>query len=319
MFGTYRFILAALVALSHFGITIAGFNPGQWSVICFYTLSGLLMERQFHKLSKNGNGTTAFYLDRFLRIYPLFLIVLLIASVGSQISRAAMAANVTLLPLNYSSLLNIPMLIAPSWSLACEVHFYLLVPLLALLPTKIVRQVLVVSLCIFAASPFLPNSSFWAYAALPGILFTFLSGILINRKDYHFIKILWSLMLLLLIAFGLTKYFHTSLRTGIHVNVAIGYLIAVIATICLDKLSPNAKWDRSLGLFSYPLFLCHGAVAEFLRRFWHVWNPLELLFASILFAGILILTVEIPFDYLRYRLRGRVTSQNLAKAETSKN
>jgi peptidoglycan/LPS O-acetylase OafA/YrhL len=131
MFGTYRFILAAFVALSHFGITIAGFNPGQWSVICFYTLSGLLMERQFHKLSKNGNGTAAFYLDRFLRIYPLFLVVVLIASVGSQISWAAMAANVTLLPLNYSSLLNIPMLIGPSWSLACEVHFYLLVPLLA--------------------------------------------------------------------------------------------------------------------------------------------------------------------------------------------
>jgi peptidoglycan/LPS O-acetylase OafA/YrhL len=182
-----------------------------------------------------------------------------------------------------------------------------------------VRLVLVASLCIFTASPFLPNSSFWAYAALPGILFAFLSGILINRKDFGFIKILWPLMLFLLIAFGFTKYFHTGLRTGIHVNVAIGYLIAIIATICLDKLSPSVKWDRFLGLFSYPLFLCHGVVAEFLRRFWHVWNPLELLFASVLFAGILILTVEIPSDYLRYRLRGRVTSQNLEKARTSQN
>jgi hypothetical protein len=31
MFGAYRFILAAFVALSHFGVVVAGFNPGQWN------------------------------------------------------------------------------------------------------------------------------------------------------------------------------------------------------------------------------------------------------------------------------------------------
>jgi peptidoglycan/LPS O-acetylase OafA/YrhL len=111
MFGAYRFILAAFVALSHFGAVVAGFNPGQWAVICFYTLSGLLMERQFHKLSQHANGTAAFYLDRFLRIYSLFLVVLLLAWAGNRLSWGTAVANVTLLPMNYSSLLGIPTLI----------------------------------------------------------------------------------------------------------------------------------------------------------------------------------------------------------------
>ncbi|HXC34755.1 MAG TPA: hypothetical protein VNV43_02710 [Candidatus Acidoferrales bacterium] len=103
--------MAAFVALSHFGAVVAGFNPGQWAVICFYTLSGLLMERQFHKLSQHANGTAAFYLDRFLRIYSLFLVVLLLAWAGNRLSWGTAVANVTLLPMNYSSLLGIPTLI----------------------------------------------------------------------------------------------------------------------------------------------------------------------------------------------------------------
>jgi peptidoglycan/LPS O-acetylase OafA/YrhL len=78
MFGSYRFLLAILVALSHFGCQAAGFNPGQWAVISFYVLSGLLMDRQFHKLSPRGKELGGFYLDRFLRVYPLFMVVLLL-------------------------------------------------------------------------------------------------------------------------------------------------------------------------------------------------------------------------------------------------
>jgi peptidoglycan/LPS O-acetylase OafA/YrhL len=308
MFGTYRFILAALVALSHFGIRAAGFNPGQWAVICFYTLSGLLMERQFQKLSQKGNGTKAFYLDRFLRIYPLFLIALLFAWAGNTLSWEGALANIMLLPLNYTFFTGFPMLIAPSWSLACESHFYLLVPLLVLCSTKVLRLILCASLCFFMITPWLPNSTFWAYIGLPGIFFTFLSGILINRKEIVFVKVIWVIMLFLLIAFGLTKCFHTGLPTGIHINIAIGYLIAIIATILLDKFSPDAKWDKSLGLVSYPLFLCHGVVAEFLEQHWQIYKPFELLFASILFAILLILVIEIPFDTIRYRLRALVAN-----------
>jgi peptidoglycan/LPS O-acetylase OafA/YrhL len=153
--------------------------------------------------------------------------------------------------------------------------------------------------------PFLPESTFWGFTGLPGILFTFLSGILINRKEFQFIRIVWLVALLLLVIFSLGKHFHAGLPTGIHINVMIGCLIALISTVSLDKLSPQVKWDRVLGLFSYPLFLCHELAAGFIGGHWHIRNPLVLLLGAILLAGILILTVEIPCDYFRYRVRGR--------------
>jgi peptidoglycan/LPS O-acetylase OafA/YrhL len=218
-------------------------------------------------------------------------------------------ANFALLPLNYNDFIGVPILIGPAWSLACEVHFYLLVPLLASCPTKMLRVVLLSSLSLFTLSPFLPHSTFLGCASLPGILFTFTTGMLINRKDFAFIKIVYAVMALLLAAFALTKIFHAGLPTGIHINVAIGYLIAVVAISFLDRFSPKIKWDVFLGLFSYPLFLCHGIVARFVGAHFSVSNPLGLLSSSIIFAAVLILIVEIPFDRIRYKVRKEISAE----------
>ena len=306
MFGTFRFVLAAFVALSHFGVQRAGFNPGQWAVISFYTLSGLLMERQFQKLSRGGNGKRSFYLDRFLRVYPLYFIVLLIAcSVAWPAWREALA-NFALLPLDYTDFSRVNIIIQPAWSLACEAHFYILVPLLVCLPLNGLRWVLVSSLSLFVISPFLPYSTFWAYGGLPGILFVFVSGILLNRKDFLFLKWIVGVMALLLVLFSLSKVFKLGLPTGIHINVAIGYLIAMPSVFCLDRFSPKVKWDAFLGLFSFPLFLCHGLAADFARSHFALSNPLGLLACAIAFSAVLIAAVEAPFDHIRYKLRAKV-------------
>src|SRR5690348_15080505 len=135
MFGGYRCVLALMVCLSHYGLQFSGFNPGQWAVISFYVLSGLLMERQFNKITQGGKPITLFYLDRFLRIYPMYLIVMLLAASLVQISRFELAANVLLLPLDYTNFFKCNIVIGPAWSLACEMHFYLLVPLLCISST----------------------------------------------------------------------------------------------------------------------------------------------------------------------------------------
>ena len=299
MFGTYRLILAALVALSHFGVQYAGFNPGQWAVISFYTLSGLLMERQHAKLGGAGN----FYVDRLLRIYPLYFTVLLLASLGHPLSWVGRFANLTLFPLNYSFFTGVPVLIGPAWSLACEAHFYLLVPLLVLCSKRTLRVILLSSLSLFVVSPFLPYSTFWAFTGLPGILFTFISGILINRKDFFFLQRLWGVMVFLFAAFCAGKLFHAGLPTGIHINVCLGYLTAVAVIPWLDRFSPKVRWDQNLGLFSYPLFLCHGFVAFLVHRYSAFSAPLILLVTAIGFSVILILAIDIPFDRFRYWLR----------------
>ena len=40
MLGTWRYILAVLVALSHDGLRIQGLNPGVMAVVGFYLISG---------------------------------------------------------------------------------------------------------------------------------------------------------------------------------------------------------------------------------------------------------------------------------------
>jgi len=231
------------------------------------------------------------------------MVVLLLAWTQTHLSWAGAAGNVTLLPLNYYEFSGIRGLISPSWSLACEAHFYLLVPLLAVCSTKTLRRVAGASLALFAVSPVLPHAAFWAYVGLPGILFTFVTGILINRQDAFFRKMLGLVMGGLLAGFAATKLAHTGLPTGIHINVAIGYLVATVVVPRLDQLPANIKWDKFLGLFAYPLFLCHGPLAEFIELHWGVSRAFVLLFWSVLLSWVLILTVEIPCDLIRYRIR----------------
>jgi len=301
MFGLYRLILAVLVALSHYGLIVAGFNPGQWAVICFYVLSGFLMDRQFRKLEPEG-GAFAFYVDRALRILPLYWIVVGLGMALAPIAWHDFWTNVALFPLNYDYFTKVPLLISPAWSLACEAHFYALVPLLVLLPTPWLRGLFVGSLLIFAFSPFLPYTTFWTYIGLPGILFTFLSGILINRQDWATFRLAYPVMAVLLLLFFAGKM-TLGLRTGININVCIGYLAALPATIRVARLSPHVKWDQNLGLLSYPLFLVHTLALTFCRAYFPHIGVAGTLGVALLAAAVLVVIVERPFDKIRYRAR----------------
>jgi peptidoglycan/LPS O-acetylase OafA/YrhL len=302
MFGLYRLVLALLVALSHYGMQIAGFNPGQWAVICFYVLSGFLMDRQFKKLAPEG-GVRAFYVDRFLRVFPLYCFVVVLGMAIAPIPWHDFWINLTLFPLNYAFFTKVPVITGPAWSLACEAHFYVLVPLLVFLPQAWLRAALVGSLLLFSLSPFLPDATFWTYIGLPGILFTFLSGILINRQDWRILRLVYSAMGMLLLLFLGGKIMSVGLRTGININVCLGYLSAIPATCHLARFSPKVKWDQVLGLFSYPLFLVHTLVRTFAQVYFPHLNVVGVLGMALLASAVLTFMVEKPFDYVRYRIR----------------
>jgi peptidoglycan/LPS O-acetylase OafA/YrhL len=302
MFGCYRLILALTVAASHAGFTIDGFNPGQMSVVCFYVLSGFLMERQFHKLAPRG-GVRSFYLDRFLRIYPVYFVVTVLCACATPLSWSNTLINFSLLPLNYSVFTGVPLLVDPAWSLACEVHFYLLVPLLAVMPSRTLGLLIIFSVIMFSISPFLYNDDFWGYICFPGIMFAFLSGMLINRGDWPMLRAVCGLIAVLLLGFLSSKLFKLGVTTGIHINVCLGYLIAIPATTYLRRFSPKVVWDRFLGLFSYPLFLVHMLVLQLCLTYLHGMNAWTFIGLSILAAGCLVVLVEKPSDLLRYRVR----------------
>ena len=303
MFGSYRLMLACFVALSHFGFVFLGFNPGQWAVVSFYILSGYLMSSQILKFS----NSRLFYIDRLLRIYPLFLAVLLLASLLDRATVTTVLVNSLLLPLDYDIFTGVPTVIKPSWSLACEAHFYLLVPLLTAASTRVLRLIVIGSVGLFTISVWLPWPAFWSFSALPGILFTFIAGILIFRKDVNFVKILWMIMLLLFLGFIYTKHMNKTLPTGIHINVCLGYLIGLPIIFRLSQFSPKVSWDQWLGLLSFPLFLVHEPVGKCINYFWgHVPYGLLLAFSTIA-SLVLVVLIEKPMDRFRYKIRDMPT------------
>jgi peptidoglycan/LPS O-acetylase OafA/YrhL len=306
VFGIYRLVLALLVALSHLGYRLGHFNPGQWAVVCFFMLSGFLMERQFHRLAPQG-GIRGFYLDRFFRIYPLYLTVLAFAIFVIPRSWTTIAVNAVLLPLNFPGYPADSVIITPAWSLACEVQFYLFVPLLALLPTFVIRSLLAASLFIFSIADALPYTSCWCYGFLPGVLFIFLTGIMINRKDWFMLRICYGSVALLFCVFVWGKYFSTGLKSGLQINVCAGYLIGTVCLYFLSRLSPKVWWDQACGLFSYPLFLAHPVIIALCQKYHLVDSAWGCMGLSLLAAGGLVLVVEKPIDTIRYAIRKRGT------------
>lgn len=303
MFGTFRLVLAILVALSHFGFQKYNINPGQWAVISFYMLSGLLMQRQFSKFQHSSNPCITFYVDRFLRVAPLYWLVCIVVII--TLGGHDLLANFLLFPLSYQSLTGVQTLIMPAWSLSSEIHFYLLLPILALSSTRILRYLMWGSWVIFAIAPFLEHSTFWSYYGAPGTLFVFVAGMLFAREES--MRRIFLATLVLGCIFLLGKFLKAPIPSGININVCFGFIIALFVIPKLNGLAPNS-WDQRIGNLTFPLFLCHSwvlGVSGFTNMF-------ALLFLSLVASIFLTVVVESPFDAIRYWVRKRIQSLKVA-------
>ena len=203
------------------------------------------------------------------------------------------------------------MIIGPAWSVACECHYYALAPFFARTSLRPIHAVMIVSLAVFVAAPFLPHSAWWAYTGLPGIIFTFLSGALLRRvAQARFVKNIWAALILVLIVFACAKIKHPLWRTGININVCIGYLLAIPLMRWLSSL-PQVKWDQRLGLLSYPLFLIHEPINDLaLKMGFHWAMPLKLVL-SLVAAALLVLVVEMPLEKIRYKIREKTPARRI--------
>jgi peptidoglycan/LPS O-acetylase OafA/YrhL len=269
--GTYRFVLAALVLDSHAtGPLIKNtwpLNPGIWAVAGFFVLSGFVMRRHAETLSPEQ-----FYLDRFLRIYPQFLLFFSLSFVvvyGVLLSPAnnlsptpnwpALIANLLIFPIALnnsrafgatSALVNSGALMPQAWSLGVEASYYLLLPFIARL-SRLRNALFWISLGIFILSVFnfIPRSAGYYY--LSGTLWMFLLGWRLH--DFNAVTIRWlGLLGLLIIALMLVP----SLRQTPTIEVASGALVAAWMIVRLAGVPANRS-DTLIGAMSYSLFLCH--------------------------------------------------------------
>lgn len=130
----------------------------------FFVLSGFLVACVLQRDFQRANPLRAFYLRRMCRIFPLYWTALLFAALlGTSVY---LSSQTNLFAANYSATIYILMVqnfalassgnfgglwLAPTWSLAIEEQFYLLLPLLMLVCR---RKILVgVCICLVLAAP----------------------------------------------------------------------------------------------------------------------------------------------------------------------
>jgi len=349
MFGILRFILAALVALSHIDVRLGGLNPGVSAVVVFYLLTGYVMTAQLRGKFSCASNIPAFYLDRILRIFPAYVffagLTLLwlylsghtTAFLQHPPSATDLLNNLTVIPLNLYMFNQADRftLLPAAWSLGAELQFYLLIPLLLLIP-GLRSLALVISLSIFLfASLGLIQTEWYGYRLLPGVLLIFLTGgylyeslmmqrrsgharEAINARDFagkpaptdkahggnpraHF-ALAATLTSLVIIALSIqfSGLWHLPYSREVFIGLALG-----IPAVALLARLPRQNWDEWFGHLSYGLFLAHflwiWAAGDWLGT--AALHPLSVIAGSTLLAAFAILLIETPITRWRHHLR----------------
>lgn len=349
--GSLRLLLALLVMASHFAYHQDKLNLGVFAVTGFYLISGYFMALSYRRFRQNSvTPVRHFYLDRALKLLPLYWLVLgttVLAVVLLPVSHLypilnqppsveKLFYNVFLLPVNYvfeplsiQAILPHPY-VPPSWSLATEMHFYLLVPLLTLLSSRYLKGLLILSVVIHLMSALLNYPNFSAdafgYRFIPGVLQFFIVGILLARGETKTLVYYWLSYALILATVSPALALSTQ---GWMNEQWLGILAILPIVWLLTQQAPNQQWkqlDKAIGNLAYPLFLVHFLIFYLVEQLfsfsllknrptldplqmteilsqWHHWQWLASLILAI-GAAYLLAKLQQKVENTRYQIRG---------------
>lgn len=127
-----RGLAALMVALSHMGnighfIEIRG--TGQHGVMLFFVLSGFLMSWLYGNRQAGYSNWVGYGIRRVMRVYPLYLVVVILAFVAHQLGLSFIYGAVDLDLMTNLALLRADYLIF--WTIPVEMKFYLAFPVIA--------------------------------------------------------------------------------------------------------------------------------------------------------------------------------------------
>lgn len=330
--GAYRYLLAILVLLSHAGISFFGYNPGVVAVMSFFLLSGYVMTQLIAKYYWRAAAVPDFYLDRAARLFPQFLLYMLLTLCAVSILHIDSPFLVRMTPFKW--LLNFLMLpqgffmywadgaltMPQTWSLGLELTFYLVIPwILLYAPGRRLLVIAALSFAVFAAAYWgLINTDNFGYRLLPGTLYVFLAGSAFARDDDSA-----RLLLACVFAAGVGLFILLICNARLYalpfnkeavLGLTLGMLI--VGGLRRLRLPPwAARLDLFLGDLSYGVFLNHFLLIWLFQRLAgvSVFNGPSLgavILASSLLALLSFLLVEQPA--LRWRRAFRRDGKTLS-------
>ena len=291
--------MAISVVLSHIAKTKSPFYQGFGgtnSVEIFFLVSGFYIALILDKTYKSKR---IFYLNRILRLYPIYLIVCLLVLLTS-IFRRGVAENLfdySPFVLLISTLSNLTLIgtdwlmffdtsnggiqltssvvtgdrmrdllwIAPAWSLGIEITFYAMAPILCKWRSRFLLAT-IIGLCtiriVFNQSDFNFVESPFDARFFPFELPYFLVGILLYRYRRD-TKLETTIPLKYLYpALALFFLIFETLRSSLGLSRTASMAVLVIVAAVVVLFGQSSEFDRKFGELSYPIYISHIFVAQ---------------------------------------------------------
>lgn len=288
-----RGLAAFVVLLAH---SIKTFAPSLYSsfplncfwdadaaVLYFFILSGFVLTESLEKIELSWTSYLTFALKRILRIYPAFLVVLLVSFLSYQFYSHSLSGWLMLYWQNDPNwmdflkqgllIIRLPndpafRILPHDWTLSIEILFSLFLPFMAQLSK---RNSLLLLLVVFAMIKLLPIESFaWEFAL--GVAIATQKDFLI-RQWKKMIVLGQTFLIVLAIAFIVFNSFNVQWAGKLNLLVihhkSIGLSILLIFLLASPKLQSilSNEFIHFHGKVSYSLYLVHLIVIALVFHF----------------------------------------------------
>lgn len=344
-----RYIAALTVVFFHFGqqafpATHAWWHPvvtaGPIAVSYFFVLSGFIMAVAYYQPEHATINKGKYWLARFARIYPVYLLALvlmILANLKTE-GRDPLAVGLSLSMLQawipgYAMVLN-----SPGWSLSVEALFYLSFPLLLYFVHKQgLKTLTILTLALWLSTQLLQivlhNSlNYEAKGVLHQFIYyhplmhmsTFMLGLVVGiafcKGQFRNLDQGWNglviLSLTVLVVLLLAYEAHLEHFLGFLIDYNNG-LIAPLFLAILVLLAVNNGWTKHfmslpflvlLGEASYSLYILQRPAYGIYDRLLGHWLPLDANLHYYLFAILLTVASVLSFKYMETPLRRLINS-----------
>jgi peptidoglycan/LPS O-acetylase OafA/YrhL len=260
---------------------------GHFGVSGFFILSGFIL---FHTYNNRKWNTRSFYLNRFARIYPLYIFSILISLPIDWVSPAlnsehkASSLLLTLFSLQSWFTFSWGRFNAPSWTISVEAFFYVMFPMCFFLKKKISRY----SFYLFFLGVLIFTIYNWKNCGhrLPANrLAEFVLGMclvdVVHSKFLPTRGVSW--ISTILIATGLFGHHLLGLSQYEYCWMPI-FAATVICCLAKADLSGNSVWGNKqwilAGEISFGLYLLHAPIQRYTRQAYKFISGGELLAAD---------------------------------------
>lgn len=329
--GALRLILALSVFFFHHNFGAHRGLPFSFTaVLCFFIISGFYMHMVIsEKYGISGDGLRRFYLNRVLRIFPVYWAVLIGWQVAHDaglfrqhpftdfigtLEQSALLPNVLWANLILQPAVADHLFMGQTYTIGMELAFYLAAPLLAVCSGRVLVATWGLSFIALLVPHWLGLAARpWQYEFIPTVFVFFVTGMCSYRlkRALHNVA-LPNRVIAACLAVALAGYCFwiddAHVQEWVNRPAIFGlYALVAIAIPFFFRATNRSRVDRWLGEFSYPLYVCQGLAVTLVLGADPVTNLQRVyaLIAALLAAAALVIFIERPIEALRRKITRR--------------